>query len=511
MSQIHIVKMPKWGMEMSEGLVTDWHVAVGDTIAADDDLVDVETSKIVNTVTAPTAGVLRRILVESGSEYPVGAPLAVLADATVDESEIDVFVASLSSAPAAEAPAPAKTEQVNAPQKAAPVLTSVPTSTNLSANASTNASKATSASSQALTALAEGDDDSAVAATPVARRLARQYNVNLHNITATGQHGRVTKADLEQALTGAGGSSFAAPKVALGGARGAGEGDGNVAATPVARRLASELNINLLDCRASGTRGRVSKADVEARAALVARTPANETVSNDAPEPAFSEQALTGMRKTIASRLQASKQTAPHFRVQIDAALTQLLALRKTLNESHPEARISVNDCLVKATACALTRVPEVNVQFDGDTVRYFRDADISVAVALDDGLITPIVRSANSKGLVEISNEIRDLATRAKLGRLSTEEFQGGTFSISNLGMYGIKQFDAIINPPQCAILAVGAAEQRPVFKDGQWQSEPVVSLSLSSDHRIIDGAIAATFMKTLQGFLENPGTMLG
>ncbi|MFV0277432.1 MAG: 2-oxo acid dehydrogenase subunit E2, partial [Parahaliea sp.] len=164
-----------------------------------------------------------------------------------------------------------------------------------------------------------------------------------------------------------------------------------------------------------------------------------------------------------------------------------------------------------KAAASALTRVPAVNIQFDGANVRQFSDADISVAVAIEGGLITPIVRKANRKGLVAISNEVRDLATRAKLGRLSAEEFQGGTFSISNLGMFGVKQFDAIINPPQAAIVAVGAAEQRPLLEHGEWRAVSVLSLTLSSDHRVIDGAVAAQFMQALQGFLEQPGTMLG
>jgi pyruvate dehydrogenase E2 component (dihydrolipoamide acetyltransferase) len=169
-----------------------------------------------------------------------------------------------------------------------------------------------------------------------------------------------------------------------------------------------------------------------------------------------------------------------------------------------------VNDFIVKACASALIRVPALNVQFDGEQVTYFEDADISVAVAIKDGLITPIISGANKKGLESISSEMRDLSTRAKLNRLKPEEFQGGSFCISNLGMYGIKQFDAIINPPQGAILAVGAGEQRAVVKNGALSVATVISLTLSSDHRIIDGAVAAQFMSVLKGFLEQPATML-
>ena len=216
------------------------------------------------------------------------------------------------------------------------------------------------------------------------------------------------------------------------------------------------------------------------------------------------------MRKTIASRLQASKQTAPHYRVHIDVEIDNLLATRKQINDVNSETKISVNDFIIKACASALIRVPALNVQFNGEQITHFSDADISVAVAIKDGLITPIISSANQKGLESISHEMRDLSTRAKLNRLKPEEFQGGNFCISNLGMYGIKQFDAIINPPQGAILAVGAGEQRAVVKNGELAVATVMSLTLSSDHRIIDGAVAAQFMSVLKGFLEQPATML-
>ena len=362
-----------------------------------------------------------------------------------------------------------------------------------------------------MSKLAEGDDDSDVAASPVARRLSKQYGVNLNNITGTGRHNRVSKLDLENAVKTAGGSVLNSSNKPSSSTH-FGD-DSQVKATPVARRLASSLGINLLECRVSGDRGRVCKADVEAVAALKNRgsaappTPINTSIV----ENAFEQQAMTGMRKTIAARLQSSKQTAPHFRVQIDAQIDQLLAIRQQLNSANSNAKISVNDFIIKACASALIKVPAINVQFDGEEIKFFKDASISVAVAIDDGLITPIVEKANQKGLISITNEVRDIATRAKLNRLRPEEFQGGSFCISNLGMYGIKQFDAIINPPQGAILAVGAGEQRPVVNNGQLEIATVISLTLSSDHRIIDGAVAAQFMSALKGYLEQPATMLG
>jgi pyruvate dehydrogenase E2 component (dihydrolipoamide acetyltransferase) len=341
--------------------------------------------------------------------------------------------------------------------------------------------------------------------------LAIEYGVNLNNISGTGRHGRVSKSDLENAVTAAGGelirtNNTASTVVKLG-------DDSHIKATPVARRLAEELGVNLLECRVSGDRGRVCKADVEAVATRKNKplAPSIDTSGSITIESPFESEVLTGMRKTIAGRLQSSKQTAPHFRVQIDAEIDALLAVRKQINAANSAAKVSVNDFMVKACAAALMQVPAINVQFDGEQVKYFKDADISVAVAVADGLITPIVSSANHKGLIAISNEVRDLATRAKINRLKPSEFVGGSFCISNLGMFGIKQFDAIINPPQGAILAVGTGEQRPVVKEGQLSIATVVSLTLSSDHRIIDGAVAAQFMSILKGYLEQPATMLG
>ncbi len=503
MASISSVSMPKWGMEMTEGMIGEWHVAVGDSISKGDDLVDVETSKIVNCVSAHVGGTLRRILAQPGELLPVGAPLGVIADDAASDTDIDAYVASLQSAPASddgEAAAPA----TEAPAPAAPQV-----DTAASETASPLRKPADSGKPAMAASLQSDTDDTDVAATPVARRVAALSGINLTLVQASGRHDRVTLKDLAAAAQAAG-TALTLPKGRTLATTEADDSD--LPATPVARRLAASLGVRLRDCKRTGTHGRVSKADVEAAAARQGRTQGQASTADSAADPAaFEEQALGGMRRTIARRLQSSKQTAPHFRVKISASVDAALQLRQTINSQRSDLKVSLNDILIKASASALMAVPEVNIQFDGETVRRYRDADIAVAVALDDGLITPIIRGANRKGLATISGEMRDLATRARIGRLKAEEFEGGTFSVSNLGMFGIDEFDAIINPPQAAILAVGTTERRPLERaDGSWGAHTAMTLTLSSDHRIIDGAVAARFLAALKGFIEAPSTML-
>ncbi|MBF8269996.1 MAG: Dihydrolipoamide acetyltransferase component of pyruvate dehydrogenase complex [Gammaproteobacteria bacterium] len=278
-----------------------------------------------------------------------------------------------------------------------------------------------------------------------------------------------------------------------------GPDDSNVPAAPHARRLAQKLGINLHNITGSGRHGRIAIADIEqaiARGSLAA--------------PAVVEEVpLSGTRLTIARRLQESKSTIPHYRLIADVRVDALSALRTQLTASLNQD-LSLNDMLLKACATALLKVPACNVQLENNIIRKFTDADIAVAVALESGLITPIIRSVNRKGVAQIASEARDLIDRAKTGRLSLEEISGGTFTISNLGMFGIKQFDAIINPPQCAILAVGCAEQRVVVESGRPAVATVMSVSLSLDHRVIDGAVGAGFLRELAQVIEHPETAL-
>ncbi|MCH9020708.1 MAG: 2-oxo acid dehydrogenase subunit E2, partial [Proteobacteria bacterium] len=230
--------------------------------------------------------------------------------------------------------------------------------------------------------------------------------------------------------------------------------------------------------------------------------------------PAYIETPLSNMRKVIARRLAESKRDAPHFYLTIDCAIDELLKVRKQLNGRSPEGegayRISVNDFVIRAAALALRQVPAANASWSDTGLRQYQVVDISVAVAIPDGLITPIVRNADHKGLAEISREMKDLAARAREGKLAPEEFQGGTFSISNLGMFGIKEFAAVINPPQGCILAVGAGEQRPVVSDGALAVATVMSCTLSIDHRVVDGTVGAELLAAFKRLIEDPLTML-
>ncbi len=228
-------------------------------------------------------------------------------------------------------------------------------------------------------------------------------------------------------------------------------------------------------------------------------------------EPAFDLQPLSSMRRIIAQRLQLAKQTIPHFYLTVDCEIDALLDLRKRLNEKADGAyKLSVNDLIIKICGLALRKVPAANASFSDQGIKLYKQADVAVAVAIDGGLITPIVRDAANKGLEAISAAMKDLAARARDGKLKPEEFQGGTFSISNLGMYGIKQFDAVINPPQGAILAIGAGEQRPIVRNGALAVATLMSCTLSCDHRVVDGAIGAEFLKAFKAMVEEPMAML-
>jgi pyruvate dehydrogenase E2 component (dihydrolipoamide acetyltransferase) len=419
MSQrINPITMPKWGIEMQEGTITQWHAAPGQSMAKGDALLDVETEKIVNSVEAPVSGTVRRILGEAGATASVGALIAVFAEADVTESEVDAFIHNFKPADTSFEP--------------------------------------------------DGGDRAATAPAPPT------------------------------------------PAVVATAPSSPGAGDGASKVSPIARRLAEKLGIDVSKIKGTGTHGRVSKEDVEAYAASMGSGSAADASPSSpagagplAPARAPVRERMTSMRATIARRLLESTQSIPHYRLAVDVDLTALLAHRASIN-APVGTKVSVNDLVVRACALALVQHPTVNAQLHGDEVVRFPQADICVAVASDNGLVTPVIRAAETKSAPQISAEIADLAARARSGRLTREEITGGTFTVSNLGMFGVDRFDAIINPPQVAILAVGAASERVLPSNGQSVIARVATMTLSCDHRVVDGATGAQFLVTLRELIE-------
>lgn len=468
MTEITPITLPKWGLEMSEGTVTGWHLAEGDTAEKGAELVDVETDKIVNAVELDQGGTLRRILVPEGETVPVGTLIAVMADPSVDDAAVDGFVkdykpvdASFEPGEETPAPAPAKAEEA-APAPAKEVK-----------------------------------------ATPLARRAAQAGGVDLAGVEGTGRGGKVTKDDVAKV----GGT---APKRSPEEVRAENEG---VHASPIARKFANEVGLGLKDLTGSGRKGRVSLDDAQ-EAALAAglwtrpAPVARAAASAAAPAGAGAEQPFTGMRKSIAKALVQSKQTVPHFYTTVDIEVDALMDLRRGMNGSADEGdpKVSVNDFLLKACALALAKHPGVNVHVSDTGVTPFDQADIAMAVAIDGGLITPVVRNAGGRGLRDIAAEAKALAGKARERTLSGDEMTGGTFTLSNLGMFGVREFDAIINPPQAAILAVGGPRREAREVEGGVGFVSVMSVTLSADHRAVDGALAAEFLRTLRGLIEAP-----
>jgi pyruvate dehydrogenase E2 component (dihydrolipoamide acetyltransferase) len=303
-------------------------------------------------------------------------------------------------------------------------------------------------------------------------------------------------------------------------------GDGRVKASPLARRLASESGLSLRQVQGSGPGGRITKADIEA---ALEKGVAEEAPERGAPArgeaagaprfaqpvydgPEVEEVPVTQMRKTIAKRLVTSIGPVPTFYLTVDLDMTRLVEARERMNELlEPQGlKVSVNDLLIKATAMALKRHPEVNAAWHDDHVKRHHRVHIGVAVAIDEGLITPVIRDADLKGAAQIGVEVRELAGRAREKKLKPEEYTGATFSISNLGMFGIEEFTAIINPPEAAILAVGAVEERVIVEDGEAMIAPRMKMTMSCDHRVVDGAMGAVFLQTLRGMLEEPGMVM-
>jgi pyruvate dehydrogenase E2 component (dihydrolipoamide acetyltransferase) len=433
---------------MEEGTLAKWLVKEGDTVKSGDILAEIETDKATMEFEAVDEGKIAKILVPEGTDgVKVGAPIAILAAEGEDAS------AAASAAPKADTPAPAPPKPAPEPKADA-----TPKSAPAPAPTETPAAPAQpAAAAQPSAAARSSGDGDRIKASPLARRLAQAQGIELSSLQGSGPGGRIVRADIDAA---------------------------------------------------------VGKTPAAAPAGAAAVAPAGHAVLPGAAEQAIPHEAvrLSNMRKTIARRLTESKQQVPHIYLTVDTNLDALLKLRGELNKGLESrgVKLSVNDLLIKALAVALIDVPECNVAFAGDQLLKYNRADISVAVSIPNGLITPIITSAEAKSVSAISAEMKDLAGRAKEGKLQPEEYQGGTASLSNMGMYGIKQFEAVINPPQGMIMAIGAGEKRPYVINDSLQIATVMSATGSFDHRAIDGADGARLMQAFKRLVENPLGML-
>ena len=470
------IKMPALSPTMEEGTLAKWLVKEGDRVKSGDIMAEIETDKATMEFEAVDEGVIARILVAEGTDgVKVGADIALLAEDGEDAGSVGTAEAS---APKAETPQPADPEFRGRPD---------PTDPNAKGN--------------------EGK--------PIER-----------TETQAEDHGRPADGGAEPRAAASG----TEPQAAAGTEPQAAAAGDRVKASPLARRLAAERGLDLTGVTGSGPNGRIVRADVDgAKPAAAATQPTAATPAPvaapaaEAPAPAprpaaipdIPHQAtkLSNVRKTIARRLTESKQTVPHIYLTVDVRLDALLALRAQLNDGLAVrgVKLSVNDLLVKALAAALVEVPSCNVMFTPDQLVTFERADISVAVSTPSGLITPVIVDAAAKSLSAISTEVKQLAGLARDNKLKPEQYQGGTASISNMGMYGITQFDAVINPPQGMILAVGAGEKRPwVMDDGTLGVATIMSATGSFDHRAIDGADGAQLMQAFKRLVETPLAML-
>ena len=399
--KIEALTMPKWGIEMEEGKITEWIIDEGKSFKRGEVLLVIETDKISNEVEAEFDGLFRKKVVEADGTYPVGALLGVFAEESIADDEVEKFVNDFvppetSFKPESASSSSQPEEKNTEPKKESSTKKDLPSSPPENVNIS-----------------------------PKAWEVALELEVNVENITPTGRRGRISVQDVEQA------------------------------------------------------------ADPEKLAAHKGEEEASSIPQSDNPSELIPH---TGMRKVIAERTTASKNTAPHFYLNVDLDAKKLSEKREKLNQGkNKEEKVSVNDLIIKCVATALTKHPEVNVNWSDDGILQFKNADISIAVATDAGLITPIVKKANEKSVDEISSDTKRLSELAHSNKLMPEDYQGGTFSISNLGMLGIKSFTAVINPPQCGILAVGKLEN------------DIISVTMSCDHRAIDGAVGARFLQTL------------
>ena len=445
------ITMPALSPTMEEGKLAKWHVKEGDSVSSGDVIAEIETDKATMEVEAVDEGTIGKIMVAEGTDnVKVNAVIAIL----LQEGESADAVGAPKAAPAPKPEAKAKAEP--APQAAAPAAAPAPTAGSGQGGGGGSAGSGSTGK---------------VFASPLARRLAKEAGIDVSTISGSGPRGRVIKSDVEAAKSGK--TPLKAASVAPAAAPAAG------GAAPTGMTKAQVLALY--------------------------------------PEGSYELVPNDGMRKVVAARLTESKQTIPHFYLTLDCKIDALLAAREQINATAPKSKdgkpafkLSVNDFVMKAWAVALQRVPAANATWAGDSILYHKRSDVAVAVAVPGGLFTPVVKSCDTKSLREISEEVKDLATRARNKKLAPHEYQGGASSVSNLGMFGIKSFSAVINPPHGTILAVGVGEERVYAEAGQVKIANFMTVTLSCDHRSVDGALGAEVLGVFKGLIENPVMML-
>lgn len=460
------VFMPKFEMTQESGTIVAWLKDEGEHVEKGEPLLEVETDKATQEVESPATGTLAAVTGEPGQVIPIATPIAYILKPgeTLDSIPSD-------GQGAAESPSPGQGGDKGPGALAA--------------------------------------DDGPARATPVAARLAESHGLSLDCLAGSGPRGRITREDVEAAL-----------------ATGPGARDGKVRAVPAARRLAGELGIDLCTVQGTGPEGRIQSADVVAAARALRHGqetapepgpspyPATEPAATPAPNGDIAIRRvvpLTNMRRTIAERMTASVREAPQFTVSVDVDMGRALGVVEDLKAGDGGPRVTLTALMVKVCAWALRQHPEVNASYRDDAVVEWDEVNVGVATAIDQGLIVPVVRRADELGLRSIAAQVAELTGRARDGKFKREDLLGGTFTVSNLGMFGIDRFTAILNPPQAAILAVGrVAKRAEVGEDDQVEIRPVASLALTADHRVLDGAAAARFLATVQRALQHPGLLL-
>ena len=464
------IVMPKMGYDMREGTVVRWHKQEGEAVARGEVIADIETDKATVEFEAYTGGILHSLVAQEGIAVAVGEAIAVIAE-------------------------PGE------------VLASVPTDQAGETQAATAA--AVEATPVSATVAAPAGQEGEVRASPIARRLARERGIDLALVIGTGPGGRVVEKDVLEYVPGGD----------------AGQADGWVKASPLARRLAREREINLAEVTGTGPGGRIVESDILGLAVPAAEVRESESptpyatagdvaqaATEELPVPPGTELVeLSRMRQAIARVTVDSKQQAPHFYVTAEMDMGLAMELRREINDALPaDSRVSVNDLVLKACAIALGRHPKFNAFFREDHLQYNDSINIGIAISLDAGLIVPGISDCGNKSLAEIAAASKDLIARANSGSLRNEEYSGTTFSVSNLGMFEVDSFAAIIFPPHAAVLAVGTVKEQPVVRDGQLAVGQIMKATLSTDHRVADGAEAAQFLVEVKNLLEKPISLL-